>query len=115
MTARHWMQIAALTSALGLTGAAVAQNTEGTTSTQDRASTSSSVIDTPSAGAIVTPEDKALGMGQDKARSGVPKDNESSVDPGRSSDDESILKPGSSNDDESSVNRPSGAETVRGK
>lgn len=70
MTAGHWMQIAALTSALGLAGTAIAQNTEGTTSPEDRGSVSSS-IDTPSSGAIVTPEDKALGMGQDNERTGV--------------------------------------------
>jgi hypothetical protein len=122
MTARHWMQIAALTAALGLTGAAIAQNTEGTTSTDDRASTRSS-SDTPSAGAIVTPEDKALGMGQKKQRHGEgneraspPNDDELSVNPGASrdaamsvnpgpsSDDESSIKPGPSDDDELRVN-----------
>ena len=70
MTASHWMQIAALTSALGLAGAAIAQNTEGSTSSGDGASVSGSGMDTPSAGALVMPEDKALGMGQDKAPNG---------------------------------------------
>ena len=112
MTARHWMQIAALTSTLGLTGAAIAQNTEGTTSGGDPTSRASP--DTPSAGAIVTPEDKALGMGQDNERSGVrngdanenestSNDDDSSINPESSGDDEMSVNPGSSNDDESSV------------
>ena len=63
MTARHWMQIAALTSALGLTGAAIAQDTNATTTT-DSSSLSSYWMDTPSSGAIVTPADKAAGMGK---------------------------------------------------
>ena len=106
MTARHWMQIAALTSALGLTGTAIAQNTEGTTSSEERAGASTSGVDTPSAGAIVTPEDKALGMGQDNERRGVPgdADDESIVHPGPSNDDESTVNPGPSNDEESTVN-----------
>jgi hypothetical protein len=41
MTAMHWMQVAALTSALGLTGTAVAIDTDGTTSTDNRSSASS--------------------------------------------------------------------------
>ena len=126
MTARHWMQVAALASALGLTGAAIAQNTEGTTSSEDRASISGSAMDAPSAGAIVTPEDKALGMGQGSARSdtlggdansgetisnddelivtpGRSGDEGSSVNPGASDDDESILDPGASDDEDLSV------------
>src|SRR5947209_2875529 len=67
MTARHWMQIVALTSALGLTGTAVAADTDGSTSTDDRSSTSGPGMDTPSSGAIVTPEDKALGLGKEQA------------------------------------------------
>ena len=128
MTARHWMQIAALTSTLGLTGAAIAQNTEGTTSSGDTTSRTSPGMDTPSAGAIVTPEDKALGMGKDNARGGVrngdanenestsndedssnPKssgDDEMSVNPGPSDDEESSVHPGPSDDDESSVIPP---------
>ena len=107
MTARHWMQIAALSFALGLTGAAIAQNTEGTTSSEDRASISNSAMDAPSAGAIVTPEDKALGMGQDKKRRGLPgdaDDDEMSVYPGLTGDEELNINPGQSNDEESSVN-----------
>ncbi|HKU87909.1 MAG TPA: hypothetical protein VJV77_16355 [Casimicrobiaceae bacterium] len=117
MTVRHWMQIAALTSALGLTGAAIAQNTEGTTSTGDRATTSGSDMDSPSAGALVTPEDKALGMGQGKAGSGVlngdadqnestPNDDELNVDPGPSNDDEFSVSPGPSKDDRLTVTPP---------
>jgi len=58
---------AALTSALGLTSAAIAQNPAGRTSSEDGASTSSA-MEAPSAGAIVTSEDKALGRGQDRQR-----------------------------------------------
>jgi hypothetical protein len=114
MPATHWKQIAVLTAALGLTGAAIAQNAEGTTSTQDRASVSSSVVDTPSSGAIVTPEDKALGMGQDNAREGVRNGNDDasvsngdtlSVNPGPSDDEDSSIDPGRSNDDKLSVDR----------
>ena len=71
MTARHWVQIVALGSAFGLTGAAIAQNTEGTSTTGDRASASAFGMDTPSAGAIVTPADKALGMGRDNEETSV--------------------------------------------
>jgi hypothetical protein len=105
------MQIAALTSAFGLTGAATAQNTEGTTSSGDRGSILNSGMDTPSAGAIVTPDDKALGMGQEKERTGDANENSSSsnddelnVNPEPLNDDESSVNPGPSNDDESSVN-----------
>ncbi len=112
MTATHWTQIAALTAAFGLAGAAIAQNTEGTTSTRDRASVSGSAIDTPSSGAIVTPEDKALGMGHDDAREGIgngdndasmSNDDTLSVNPGPSNDDKSSIVPGRSNDEELSV------------
>src|SRR3954447_12304043 len=67
MTARHWMQVVALASALALTGTAVAADTDGSTSTADRSGTSSPAIDTPSSGAIVTPEDKAMGLGKAQA------------------------------------------------
>ena len=74
-------------------------------------------MDTPSAGAIVTPQDKALGMGQDKGKSvvrdddadrnkSVPNDDERSVNPGPSHDDELSINPGLSNNEESSVNPP---------
>ena len=41
MTARHWMQIAALTSALGVTGGAIAQGAGPATSPDARSSVSS--------------------------------------------------------------------------
>jgi hypothetical protein len=63
MTATNWMQIAALASALGLAGTEVAIAVDGTTSTDSR-SASSPGMDTPSSGAIVTPEDKAMGLGK---------------------------------------------------
>ena len=109
MTPRNWMRIAALISAWGVTGAAIAQKTEGTTSAGDRASASASGMDTPSAGAIVTPEDMALGMGRDKEPKGdadnspSSNDDELLVHPEPSSHDESSINPGPSNDDESSV------------
>ena len=115
MKATHWTQIAALTAALGLTGAAIAQNTEGRTSTPDRASISSSAIDTPSSGAIVTPEDKALGMGQDNAREGtrngdddaaMSNDDALSVNPPPADDEDSSIDPGESNDEDLSVDPP---------
>jgi hypothetical protein len=70
MTAMHWMQIAALTSPLGLAGTAVAIDTDGTTSTDNGISASSPGIDTPSSGAIVTPDDKAMGLGKDHEHAG---------------------------------------------
>jgi hypothetical protein len=114
MTARHWIQIVALSSALGLTGAAIAQNMEGTTSTEDRAGVTSPGVETPSAGAIVTPEDKALGMGQDGSRSDVlgddlddnavtADDDELGINSGPSND-ESSANPGLSDDEDLSVN-----------
>ncbi|HET7910429.1 MAG TPA: hypothetical protein VFL49_00205 [Pseudolabrys sp.] len=126
MTARNWIHIVALSSAFGLAGAAIAQNTEGTTSTEDRAGMTSPGAETPSAGAIVTPEDKARGMGQDSERSGI-LDNgvdesapgsdddasgsspaplngdDSSANPGASEDQQMGIDPGPSSDDESSA------------
>ena len=110
MTARHWMQVVALASSLGLTGVAVAVDTNGATSTEDRSSTANPGMDAPSSGAIVTPEDKALGLGKDNARAGnrsgdainpgPSKDEESTVNP----DGKSIINPGPSKDEESTVN-----------
>lgn len=91
MTIRHWMRIAALTSALGLTGAAIAQNTRDATSPVDRGGS-----DTPSSGAIVTPQDKALRMGKDDARAGN--------SDGAMNDDRSIISPRQSNDEGPNVN-----------
>lgn len=110
MNGRHWMQIAALASALGLTGGAVAQNSEGTTNPDDRSNASSA--DAPSSGAIVTPQDKALDMGKDNARAGdgnaMNDDNASpskgdTVNPGRSNDEGLTVNPGQSTDEEISV------------
>ena len=114
MTAKNWIQILTLTSALALTGTTAADDMKATSpDTRDGAR------ETPSAGAIVTPEDKAVGMGKDnerKSRSGdrddeASNDNASSdeglsVDPGRSHDEESSVNPGPSNDDDSIVRPP---------
>jgi hypothetical protein len=83
MRPRHWMQIAALASALGLAGTTVAIDTDATPSTGDRSSASSPVVETPSAGAIVTPEDKAMGLGK-----GSSNDEASSINPGRADMDD---------------------------
>jgi hypothetical protein len=103
MTARDWVQIAALTSTLGLTGAAIAQNTEGTTSTEYTASELTSSMDTPSSGAIVTPEDKALGMGQDDEQAGNRNGDLNDDTSNTLNNDDLSINPGTSNDDESSV------------
>ena len=115
MTARHWIEVAVLASALGLTGTAVAQTSATGTSSDDRSSASSYGMDAPSSGAIVTPEDRALGMGQDNARAGdrseyrnddrsTSNDSALSVNPGPSSDEELSVNPGPSNDEGLSVN-----------
>ena len=114
MRARHYIQMAALISALGLTSAAMAQNTEGTTSPVDRGSLSGSIPDTPSSGAIVTPQDKALRMGKDDARAGngnddlrgdssTSNDDRSIIDPGQSKDQGLMMDPGPTNDEQSSA------------
>jgi len=104
MTARHWMQVAALTSTLGLAGAAIAQNTEGTTSTEYTASELTSGMDPPSSGAIVTPEDKALGMGQDNEQAGHRNGDLNDDTSNTLNNDDLSISPGAPNDDESSVN-----------
>jgi hypothetical protein len=114
------MQIAALTSALGLAGAAIAYDTDGTTSNDDRSSVSGYGMEAPASGAIVTPADKAAGMGQDTragsvngdvdddtAKSSTPNDDTLSVSPGPSNDEELSVNP-PSNDEEASIN-PRGA------
>ena len=117
MRARHYIQIAAMFSMLALMGAAMAQNTEGTTSPIDRGAITDSNADTPSSGAIVTPQDKALRMGKDDARAGNGNDdmnNEASrpnhdrsiINPGKSEDEESMTNPGPS-DNEQAVSPPS--------
>jgi hypothetical protein len=108
MTAMPWLQIAALTSALGLTGTAVAIDTDGTTSTDKRSSASSPDMDTPSSGAIVMPEDKAMGLGKHNEhagnRNGDVNDDTTTLNDNTSNDDELGINPGPSNDEELSVN-----------
>src|SRR5437868_1519445 len=120
MTTRHWMHVVALASAMGFAGTAAAIDTNATTGADDRSGTSSSAMETPSAGAIVTPEDRAMGLGKDngQARDRIgdvdnhastlkdetSNDEELSVNPGSSNDEELSVNPGSSNDEESSVN-----------
>jgi hypothetical protein len=110
MQGRHWIEIVALTSALGLTGTAIAQGMNPTTGTVDRSGVSAD--ESPSSGAIITPEDKAAGMGRNdehaRSRDGAANDDTSrsnddmSVNPGPSSDDMSV-NPGAESD-EMSVN-----------
>jgi hypothetical protein len=112
MKARHWMQIAALTSALGLAGAATAQNTDATTTT-DSSSVSSYGMDTPSAGAIVTPADKAAGMGKpDRASSPNGDVDEDTSASSPSNGDTLSVNPGPSNDEDSSVSPPSNDDEI---
>lgn len=104
MTASHWMQIAALASALAMTGAAIAQDTVPSTTTGNGVSAYG--MEAPSAGAIVTPEDKASGMGKKDVRdqNDVANEDASSSSGNTTNDDASSGKPGPVNDDESSVN-----------
>jgi hypothetical protein len=114
MTASHWMQIAALASGLAMTGAAIAQDTDPSATTGNGVSAYG--MEAPLAGAIVTPEDKASGMGKKDVRdqngvanedaqssSGNMTNDASSVHPGPANDDESI-NPGPANDDQSIIN-----------
>ena len=113
MTAWHWIQIVALSSALGLAGAAIAQNTEGKTSTEDFAGLTNPGAETPSAGALVTPEDKAFGMGKDHGRNGV-RNRAFDENAPKSDDEERSANPGSSKSDEpSETSGPSRAPAVR--
>lgn len=111
MNARHWMQIAALSSAMGLMGSAIAQNSEGITNLDDSSNASSTTA--PSSGAIVTPQDKALDMGKDNARTGdgnAMDDDDAStsrgdtINPGPSKDEGLTVNPGQSPDEEMTVN-----------
>jgi hypothetical protein len=70
MTPRHWMPAAALALAFGLTGSAVAFDTSQPTRTDLLDNPSVLGFDTPSAGAIVTPEDKAMGLGKQDEQTG---------------------------------------------
>jgi hypothetical protein len=113
MTTRHWIQIAALASALGLTGAAIAQDTDARTTTDGR-TVSSYGFDTPSAGAIITPADKAAGMGKgnDQASSPNGEGDEDTSASSRSNDDTLSVNPGPSNDEDSSVSPPSSDDEI---
>lgn len=117
MKATQWMKIAALACAVGVTGTAMAHDTDRTTDTDTRA-VSSYGMDAPSAGAIVTPEDKALGLGKDReqaarlsgganeastANDNASRDDALGVDPGPSSDHGASTNPGPSKDDESRI------------
>ena len=114
MTATHWIRIATLASALGLAGTAIAQGIDRAPRGDDR-----SAMESPSAGAIITPEDKALGMGKSDRRGDrnadivgdrpAPND-EMSIDPGTSSDDMSV-SPGPAND--TMIVTPDRADTNR--
>lgn len=104
------MKVAALASAIGLTGTAIAQNTDRATSNDDRSSASGQ-SESPSSGAIVTPEDKALGMGKSGSAVGNGEDDTStsnddalSVNPGPSNDEGVSVDPGQSSDEDMSVN-----------
>ena len=109
MTARHWMQIAALTSALGVTGGAIAQGAGQATSPDARSSVSSYGMDAPSSGAIITPADKAAGMGKggEQARRWNRDFNGDTSASTTSNDDASGANPGTSNDENLSVTPPS--------
>ena len=100
MTSRHWMQAVALASVLGLTGTAIANDTDRTTSSDDRWTYG---MDTPSSGAIVTPEDKAAGMGEDnehaRNRNGDGDDHAAPSNENPSNDEQLIVNPGPSNDE----------------
>jgi hypothetical protein len=103
MTASHWMQIAALASGLAMTGAAIAQDTDPSATTGNGVSAYG--MEAPLAGAIVTPEDKASGMGKKDVRdqNGVANEDAQSSS-GNMTNDASSVHPGPANDDESSVN-----------
>ena len=106
MRASHWIQVVALASGLGVTGAAIAQDTDRTTSTGNAITAATG--ESPAAGAIVMPEDRAmLNNDNDQApgRNGdfngdasTSNDDGLSVDPGPSRDEMSV-DPNGSNDD----------------
>jgi len=112
MTTRHWMQVAALVSAFGLTGTAIAQDTDRSTSTRDESGISAK--EAPAAGAIVMPDDvvkpgRTPALNKDNARPGdrngqfnddnsVANDDRLSVNPGPSGDEMSV-NPAGPNDD----------------
>ena len=97
MTARHWMQIAALASVAGLAGTAIATNAAAT-NTGDPSDAVIYGTETPAAGAIVTPENKPPSL-NDEARTTRPKDNQDDT-PSAATDDAStapgVTNPGAS-------------------
>jgi hypothetical protein len=113
MTTRHWIEVATLVSAMAVTGAAIAQDTDRPTSPDRRSSASGK--EAPASGAIVMPDDvvkpdRAPTLGDDNTRagdrSGVFEDNSTangdrlSVDPGPSNDDMTV-DPGRPSDETS--------------
>jgi hypothetical protein len=118
MRANHWLQVAALASALGMTGPAIAQGVDRSTSTGNGVTAATG--ESPAAGAIVMPQDRAmLNNDNDRAedRNGnfnddtsASNDDRLSVNPGPSRDSMSV-NPRESNDD-MSVD-PGRAETDR--
>jgi hypothetical protein len=98
------MRVAALAAPLVLTGTAMARDLDSASGTHDRGSVSSYGHEAPSAGALVTPEDKALGMGQEDARAG---DRHVDGDASMWSDDAAKVAPAPSNDDVGVDPRPS--------
>jgi len=118
MRANHWLQVAALASALGMTGAAIAQGVDRSTSTG--IGITAATGESPAAGAIVMPQDRAmLNNDNDRAQdrngnfnddTSASNDDRLSVNPGPSRDAMSV-NPRESNDD-MSVD-PGRAETDR--
>ena len=109
MRASHWIHVAALGAALGITGTALAQDTDRSTSIRD-----GNTKEAPAAGAIVMPNDVVKpdrpsmlddGNARPDARDGefnddnsVANDDRLSIDPGPSNDDMTVV-PGRSSDD----------------
>jgi hypothetical protein len=103
MKPMHWMWIGALTSALGLTGPAIGHDTRATLLGDE--TVSDHPTDSPASGAIVTPEDKAFGLGKHEQARSQDSDEDASKDgalrviPPPSNDDESSVVPGASSDE----------------
>ena len=118
MRANQWIKVAAFASALGVAGAAVAQTTERSTSSDTCITAETG--ESPAAGAIVMPQDRAMlnnaddrtqnRTGDSNDDTAAPNDDRSSSDPGPSGDAMSG-NPGGSNDDTSIV--PGRSETDR--
>jgi hypothetical protein len=95
MRANHWVKVVALASALGMTGAAIAQTTDRPTSTDSGITAATG--ESPAVGAIVMPQDRVM-LNNDDDRTqnrtnddtAVSNDDRSSVDPGPSRDAMSI-------------------------